>query len=341
MPERPRRRTQSEAVEVARGPGVEQQHQGGGAFGQTGAVSVEVVKEGKDSRPRRWHQGNRKVMAEKFRRAGTPFVVIPAETGIQSKNNEIAWAPASAGMADREVPTAVAPTLRQPCRWHLSPLPPLPTVATVALGRRARAARLEPPMPAPARNPVPVTYADYEKWPPDQRWELVDGVAYAMSPAPSTAHQIAVAEIFYQVRQQLEGKRCTPFITPLAVRLPRGREADDHVDTVLQPDVLVVCDPAKIERKGVRGAPDLVVEVLSPASASHDHVRKRRRNEQAGVRELWLLHPNDRMVTIDRLEGDVYGKPDVQALEGATVVAVLDDVRIVWEPLVARLGPQE
>lgn len=88
-------------------------------------------------------------------------------------------------------------------------------------------------------------------------------------------------------------------------------------------------------------APDLVVEVLSPSTASHDHARKRRVYERAGVGEYWLVHPVDRMVTIYRLEGTEYGKPQVQELVGETPVGVLPGVVIAWDALVARLPTVE
>ena len=141
------------------------------------------------------------------------------------------------------------------------------------------------------------TYADYLAWPEDVRYELIDGTAYLMAPAPTLAHQDVVGEIYFQLRQALQGKSCRAFIAPVDVRLPKADEADDQVDTVLQPDVLVVCDPSRLDRRGVRGAPDLVVEVLSSSTASHDHLWKRRVYERSGVREYWLVHPIDRMIT--------------------------------------------
>lgn len=87
--------------------------------------------------------------------------------------------------------------------------------------------------------------------------------------------------------------------------------------------------------------PDLVVEVLSPSTAGHDHVLKRRVYERAGVREFWLVHPTDRMVTIYRLVDGQYGKPDVQELEGETHVAALAGVVVAWDALVERLPPVE
>lgn len=185
------------------------------------------------------------------------------------------------------------------------------------------------------------TYADYLGWNEEQRYELIDGLAWCMAPAPELAHQEVAGEIYYQLRRALEGTRCRALIAPVDVRLPRAGEADEEVDTVVQPDVLVVCDPAKLDRRGVRGAPDLVVEVVSPASASHDHVRKRAAYERAGVREYWLVHPWDRLVTRYLLAGAEYGKPEVQELSGETPVAVLPGVAIRWEALAGRLPAPE
>jgi Uma2 family endonuclease len=197
-------------------------------------------------------------------------------------------------------------------------------------------------MPLPQRDHTQHTYGEYLHWPDDVRYELIDGVAYLMAPpAPDLAHQDIAGEIYHQLRQALKDAPCRAFIAPVDVRLPKANEADDQIDTVLQPDVLVVCDPGKLDRRGVRGAPDLVVEVLSPSTAGHDHVLKRRVYERAGVREYWLVHPFDRIVTIYRLTDAGYGKPDVQELGGTTPVGVLPGVEIAWDDLVARLPPIE
>ena len=185
------------------------------------------------------------------------------------------------------------------------------------------------------------TYGDYLGWPEDLRYELVDGEAYLMAPAPDLEHQDIAGEVYRQLANALQGEPCRPFVAPVDVRLPRADEADEQVDTVVQPDVLVVCDSSRLDRRGVRGAPDFVVEVLSPSTASHDHVRKRRVYERAGVQEYWLVHPIDRMVTIYRLVNGEYGKPAVQELKGETAVGVLPGVVIAWDALVARLPPVE
>lgn len=183
------------------------------------------------------------------------------------------------------------------------------------------------------------TYADYLTWPEGVRYELLDGVAYLMAPGPTLDHQEIAGDIYRQLANALDGNPCRPFIAPVDVRLPKAQEADNLIDTVVQPDVLVVCDAAKLDRRGVRGAPDFVVEVLSPGTASHDHVRKRRIYELAGVREYWLVHPIDRMVTVYRLVEGEYGKPDGFDLTGATPVSVLPGVTVAWDALMARLPP--
>jgi Uma2 family endonuclease len=187
------------------------------------------------------------------------------------------------------------------------------------------------------RDDVRHTYGEYLTWPEDVRYELIDGVAYLMAPAPTTSHQEVVLDVASQIKRCLQGRPCRVLVAPVDVRLPKGDEADEAIDTVVQPDVLVVCDPAKIGERGVRGAPDWILEVLSPATAGHDQVRKRRIYERSGVREYWMVHPADRVLTVYRLEGGAYGKPDTQLLEGETPVAALPGVTVAWDELAARL----
>jgi Uma2 family endonuclease len=113
---------------------------------------------------------------------------------------------------------------------------------------------------------MPFTYADYCHWPDDERWELIDGVAYAMA-APGLIDQTVVGELFRQIANPLVGKPCRPFVAPLDVRLPHGNEADDDISTVVQPDITVVCDPAKLDERGCRGAPDWVIS-CTPAPST-------------------------------------------------------------------------
>lgn len=185
------------------------------------------------------------------------------------------------------------------------------------------------------------TYADYLTWPEDARYELIDGEAFLMAPAPLVEHQEVAGEVFRQLANQLDGKPCRPYIAPVDVRLPRKDEADAAIDTVVQPDVLVVCDPGKVDRRGVRGAPDWLLEVLSPSTAAHDQIAKRRTYERAGVREYWLVHPGDRTLTVYVLDNGQYGRPEIYELKDETPIGVLPDVSIAWDALVARLPKPE
>ncbi len=185
------------------------------------------------------------------------------------------------------------------------------------------------------------TYADYLTWPDDARYELIDGEAFLMAPAPLIEHQEVAGDVYHQLRNQLDGKPCRPYIAPVDVRLPRADEADAAIDTVVQPDVLVVCDPAKIDRRGVRGAPDWLLEVLSPSTAAHDQIAKRRTYERAGVREYWLVHPSDRTLTVYVLDNGQYGRPEIYELKDATPIGVLPGVAIAWDALIERLPQPE
>jgi Uma2 family endonuclease len=185
------------------------------------------------------------------------------------------------------------------------------------------------------------TYADYLQWPDETRYELIDGEAFLMSPAPLVEHQEIAGEVFRQLANQLDGQPCRPYIAPVDVRLPRTDEADAAIDTVVQPDVLVVCDPGKVDRRGVRGAPDWLLEVLSPSTAAHDQIAKRRTYERAGVREYWLVHPGDRTLTVYVLDNGQYGRPEIYELKDATPIGVLPGVSIAWDALVERLPKPE
>jgi Uma2 family endonuclease len=182
------------------------------------------------------------------------------------------------------------------------------------------------------------TYADYLDWPDDARYELIDGTAYAMAPAPLRVHQEILLEVARQTSNALDGKPCRPFIAPFDVRLPRGNEADADIDTVVQPDLVVICDRAKLDERGCRGAPDWVVEVLSPSTAGHDLIIKRRLYERAGVREYWLVHPVDRVVTVYRLQDGAFGAPDIYELKDTLAVGILPEVVIDWERALQNVG---
>ena len=182
------------------------------------------------------------------------------------------------------------------------------------------------------------TYADYLTWSRTYGDELINGTAYVREPpSPSWLHQGIVGELHRQAANALEDKPCRVCVAPLDVRLPKSTEEDDQVDTVVQPDVLIVSDLNKLDARGVRGAPDWVAEVLSPSTARHDQTVKLAAYERAGVREVWLIDPVDRTLTIYRLEAGCYGRGTLLELKGRTQLTAVPDVTIDWARVLAKM----
>lgn len=177
------------------------------------------------------------------------------------------------------------------------------------------------------------TYADYLGWQGDERWELIDGEAFLMSPAPSWPHQRLLVALAAQIYAALEGQVCQLAVAPFDVRLPREGEADEAIETVLQPDLAVICDPAKLDRAGCRGAPDFVIEILSPATAVRDQVAKRDAYQRHGVREYWLVDPETRALAIDRLDsaGGRFIRDEPSRAEGRTRCAAIPGLAVDWQ----------
>jgi len=189
------------------------------------------------------------------------------------------------------------------------------------------------------------TYGDYLTWPEEERWELIDGEAFAMTPAPTPIHQEVVVELATQIRTFLRGKPCRVFPAPIDLLIPRGEEPDEDVDTVVQPDLIVIGDEAKIGEKRIRGAPDLVIEVVSPSTASRDAILKRRRYERAGAREFWMVQPLDRLVMVFRPESNgTFGAPTFFAADGRIEVSCVPgltiDLSLVFPPLPPKVVRQ-
>jgi Uma2 family endonuclease len=143
------------------------------------------------------------------------------------------------------------------------------------------------------KEEVYYTYADYLAWDGDERYEIVDGEAYMMAP-PSRMHQGISGNLYYKVRDYLEGKPCKVYAAPFAVRLHPA--ADHSDDTVLEPDIVVVCDSSKLDDAGCNGAPDMVIEILSPSNARHDLLVKFNKYREAGVREYWIVDGDKRTI---------------------------------------------
>ena len=182
------------------------------------------------------------------------------------------------------------------------------------------------------------TYADYLLWSRTYGDELIDGTAWVREPpSPTISHQAIVGEIYFQIAVALKGKPSRVYAAPLDIRLPKSTEADDQVDTVVQPDIFITSDRRKLDARGMRGAPDWLAEVLSPSTARHDRLVKLPRYARAGVREVWLVHPIDRTVAIYHLEAGQYGPPTVLELKGKTQLTAVPDVTIDWDCVLAEI----
>ena len=183
-------------------------------------------------------------------------------------------------------------------------------------------------MAVPAEKKMKYTLADCLAWEEGTRGEIIDGEAVMMAP-PSTAHQLISMELARQLANFLEGRKCRVLPAPFAVRLfERAGDKPEDVQTVVEPDISVVCDSAKLDKYGCRGAPDLVVEVLSPSTQRHDRLVKLDLYQRAGVREYWIVSPEEQTVQVLLLRGglllphELYGPEDiakVNVLEGCFV----------------------
>ena len=169
------------------------------------------------------------------------------------------------------------------------------------------------------------TFADVLTWEENERIEIINGEAFMMAP-PSSYHQRISMELSRQLANYLDGKRCDVFSAPFGVRLfERDGDSPEDVDTMVEPDISVVCDPSKIDKRGCKGAPDLVIEILSPSTRRHDIRTKTNLYQRAGVREYWIVSPEENMVQVFLLEDGRYTFKDSGADGDKLKVNVLED----------------
>ncbi|ABI68831.1 Uma2 family endonuclease [Syntrophomonas wolfei] len=148
------------------------------------------------------------------------------------------------------------------------------------------------------------SYADYLQWPDEERWEIIDGVPYDMSPAPSTKHQAISMELGRQIANYLRDKECQVFAAPFDVRLPLNAEKDEEIYNIVQPDLSVICDPSKLDEQGCKDAPDLVIEIISPFTAKKELNEKFNLYERSGIPEYWVVFPKFNVVVVYSLDDE-------------------------------------
>ena len=145
---------------------------------------------------------------------------------------------------------------------------------------------------------ITYTYADYLQWKFEERLELFRGKIFKLS-APNTRHQDISRNILVPIALFLKKKSCKVFAAPFDVRLPvKNKKKDDEVTTVVQPDICVICDETKIDSRGCCGAPDLMVEILSPGNSKKEIRLKYELYEEAGVKEYWIVNPVEENIVV-------------------------------------------
>ena len=183
-------------------------------------------------------------------------------------------------------------------------------------------------MPLPAKQEK-YTFADVLTWDEGERTEIINGEAFMLA-TPSSQHQAISMEISRQLANFLEGKRCRVYPAPFGVRLfEQDGDRPENVDTMVEPDISVVCDRDKLDGKGCKGAPDMVIEILSPSTHRHDRITKYNLYQRAGVREYWIVEPETQTVQVFLqnengllLPHESYGRDDVakvNALNGCFI----------------------
>ena len=170
------------------------------------------------------------------------------------------------------------------------------------------------------------TIEDIYNLPEGTRAELIDGQIYYMAP-PSRMHQKICGELYYLIKDYIRKKNgsCEVYVAPFAVFLNK-----DDINYV-EPDISVICDPTKLDDKGCHGAPDWIIEIVSPGNPEHDYITKLEKYKTAGVREYWIVDPRRESITVYFFEGDVWAEH--YRFSDAVPANIYDDLTIDFSQL--------
>lgn len=173
------------------------------------------------------------------------------------------------------------------------------------------------------------TYADYLSWSEDERVEIINGTPYSQA-APSRIHQKVLSELHRQIANFLVGKVCEVYPAPFHVVLDFEKASNEEdMENIFEPDITIVCDKAKLDDAGCKGSPDMIVEIILPSSARRDKMVKFNKYEQAGVKEYWIIEPQEKIVSVFTLqENQRYGRPGLYSDEDQIHVTIFDDLII-------------
>jgi len=175
------------------------------------------------------------------------------------------------------------------------------------------------------------TYADYVSWKFSEIVELVRGKIVRKMSAPMSAHQRCSMNFSGELYQFLKGRTCQVFAAPFDVRLVRTTgNGDRQIKTVVQPDLCVICDPAKIDRRGCLGAPDWIIEILSPGTAGYDTKTKFDLYAENGVGEYWIVFPAEKSISVFVLKDDDYELVGDYYEPGLIPSRTLPELQLQW-----------
>ncbi|KUO77861.1 MAG: hypothetical protein APF81_11360 [Desulfosporosinus sp. BRH_c37] len=173
------------------------------------------------------------------------------------------------------------------------------------------------------------TYADYLKFPSDERWEIINGIPYMQS-APTWQHQAVSIQLASQFNDYFKGKPCRVFAAPFGLCIPELDESDEEISNIIsQPDIVVVCEEGKLRKTGYFGVPSLIVEITSPSTARNDKLYKFNKFEKAGVKEYWIVEPDIKLVSVFTLQdNNRYGRPELYTETDNVEVSIFPDLVI-------------
>lgn len=176
------------------------------------------------------------------------------------------------------------------------------------------------------------SYADYLTWRFEERVELIKGKIFKMSPAPSRKHQAVAMSLVRPISQYFRGNPCQAYFAPFDVRLidskKKKKKSNQEIHSVVQPDICVICDPEKLDDHGCMGAPDWIIEILSPGNNKKEVDDKFRLYEENGVREYWVVYPSEQHVLVFDLVDEKYQLRKIYTGEDAAPVGIFDDFEI-------------